>query len=71
MSYRLIKLEAWIPLILCIIISLFTWSIWSTCRLIQLRRRFKIIINEHEQLKKSSYSNIKFFSNNWFLEYFS
>jgi len=55
MSCRLIKLEAWIPVIVCIIIGLFIWCIWSTCRLIRLRRKIKFLINEYETIKASSY----------------
>jgi hypothetical protein len=57
LSYRLIKLEAWIPLIICIIVCLCIWCIWSTCRLIQLRRRYKFICNEFENIKKQIEKN--------------
>jgi len=50
-SYRLIKLEAWIPLIICIIMCLFIWCIWSTCRLIHLRRKYKFLMTEFENIK--------------------
>ncbi|CAF0734847.1 unnamed protein product [Rotaria sordida] len=59
MSSRLIKLEAWIPLILFIILCLFIWCLWSTCSLVHLRRKLKYINNEYEKLY-----NIKQVENN-------
>lgn len=53
MSYRLIKLEAWLPLIICVIICLFIWCISTTCRLIHLKRKFQHLRHEVESMKKS------------------
>ncbi|CAF3434178.1 unnamed protein product [Rotaria sp. Silwood1] len=58
-SSRSIKLEAWIPLIIFLILCLFIWCLWSTCSLFRLRRKLKHIINEYEKL-----SNIKQIENN-------
>ncbi|CAF2607211.1 unnamed protein product [Rotaria sp. Silwood2] len=58
-SFRLIILEAWIPLIIFIILCLSIWCLWSTCSLFQLRRKLKHIINQYEKLY-----NIKQIENN-------
>ncbi|CAF5183964.1 unnamed protein product, partial [Rotaria magnacalcarata] len=56
MSLRLIKLEAWIPLIVFTIVCLFIWCLLSTCSVIQLQRKLKCVTNEHKNRKTSSYS---------------
>ncbi|CAM4745449.1 unnamed protein product [Rotaria magnacalcarata] len=51
MSLRLIKLEAWIPLIVFTIVCLFIWCLLSTCSVIQLQRKLKCVTNEHKNRK--------------------
>ncbi|CAF3191170.1 unnamed protein product [Rotaria socialis] len=51
MSLRLIKLEAWIPLIVFTIVCLFIWCLVSTCSVFQLQRKLKCFTNEHEKQK--------------------
>lgn len=53
LSNRLIKLEAWIPLIVCSIMCLFIWCLWSTCRLSLLRRKYQDLVDEFEQIKSN------------------
>ncbi|CAF3369658.1 unnamed protein product [Rotaria sp. Silwood1] len=53
-SSRSIKLEAWIPLIIFLILCLFIWCLWSTCSLFRLRRKLKHIINEYEKLSNTN-----------------
>ncbi|CAF1087443.1 unnamed protein product [Adineta steineri] len=50
-SYRLIKLEAWIPFIVFIMFCLIIWSIWLTCRISRLRNKLNRITDEYIKIK--------------------
>ena len=43
MSERLIKLEAWIPFMVCLLLFLLIWCLWSTYVLIRLRHRLRSV----------------------------
>ena len=49
LSHRLMKLEAWIPLILCILVGFFIYCLWTTSRLTQLRRHYQLLHDDHER----------------------
>jgi hypothetical protein len=55
-SQRLVKLEAWIPLIIFIIFFLFIWNLWSTYRLAQLQKNLKST-DKLDEPKNRSYLN--------------
>jgi hypothetical protein len=55
-SQRLVKLEAWIPLIISIIFFLFIWNLWSTYRLAQLQKSLKST-DKLDEPKNRSYLN--------------